>query len=100
MPFGPNTLVFKVMDKMFALIGLDSQPLNINLKCDPDRAVLLREEHDGLITGAFHMNKKHWNSVQAEALPPALVRELIDHSYTLVVQGLPKKLQQELKNIE
>lgn len=100
LPFGPDTLVFKVMGKMFALIGLDSVPLNINLKCDPDRAIELREEHDGLITGAYHMNKVHWNSVQAEALHPALLKELIDHSYTLVVKGLPKKLQQQLNHPE
>ena len=99
MPFGPNTLVFKVMGKMFALIGLESVPLNINLKCDPDRAIELREEYDGLITGAYHMNKTHWNSVQVEKLPPDLVRELIDHSYQLVVQGLPRKLQSELKSL-
>lgn len=100
LPFGPDTLVFKVMGKMFALMGLDSVPLNINLKCDPDRAIELREEHDGLITGAYHMNKVHWNSLQAESLPPELVKELIDHSYELVVRGMPKKLQQELKDLE
>ena len=99
LPFGPDTLVFKVMGKMFALVGLESVPLHINLKCDPDRALELREEHDGLITGAFHMSKVHWNSVQAESLPPALVKELIDHSYHLVVKVLPKKLQQEIKEL-
>ena len=96
MPFGPDNLVFKVMGKMFALISLDSVPLQIALKCDPDRAIELREEHDGIIMGAYHMNKVHWNSLQTESLPPALVKELIDHSYDLVVQSLPKKLQQEL----
>ena len=96
LPFGPDNLVFKVMGKMFALLSLDSVPLMISLKCDPDKAIELREEHDGVITGAYHMNKVHWNSLQTEFLPPALVKELIDHSYDLVVQSLPKKLQQEL----
>ena len=89
-PFDANTLVFKVMDKMFALCGLERIPHEINLKCDPDRSVELRATYDGLISGAFHMNKLHWNSVRLEGLPPKLIYELIDHSYTLVVKGLPK----------
>lgn len=99
-PFGPNALVMKVMGKMFALIGLDDTPFKMSLKCEPERAIALRDEHDEFITGAFHMNKKHWNSILAEALPPALVQELIDHSYDLVVKGLTKKQQQELQNLE
>lgn len=99
-PFGPGTLVFKVMGKMFALVGLENVPFQISLKCDPDRVPELREEYDGLIVGAYHMNKKHWNTVFAKTLPPALVRELIDHSYDLVVNGLTKKQQQELKTLE
>lgn len=100
LPFGPDNLVFKVMGKMFALVSLDSVPLMISLKCDPDRAIELREEHDGVITGAYHMNKVHWNGIQAEFLPPDLLKELIDHSYDLVRKGLPKKQQQELKDLE
>lgn len=100
LPFGPDNLVFKVMGKMFALLSLDSFPLIISLKCDPDRAMELREEYDGLITGAYHMSKIHWNSVQAETLPPVLLKELIDHSYELVVKGMTKKLQQQLKDLE
>lgn len=99
-PFGPETLVFKVMGKMFALIGLGNVPFQISLKCDPERVPELREEHDGLIIGAYHMNKKHWNALLVQSLPPALVRDLIDHSYDMVAKGLPKKLQLELKNIE
>lgn len=99
-PFDEETLVFKVMGKMFALSGLEHIPFEIALKCDPERAVMLREEYDGRITGAYHMNKKHWNSLIVEQLPPALVKELIDHSYDLVVKSLPKKVQQVLKNIE
>ena len=85
---------------MFALSGLERVPFEIALKCDPERAIELREEYDGIITGAYHMNKTHWNSLVVELLPPDLVRELIDHSYELIVKSLPKKLQQELENIE
>ncbi|QAA82628.1 MmcQ/YjbR family DNA-binding protein [Aequorivita sp. H23M31] len=96
-PFGEDTLVFKVMDKVFALAALDSHPATVNLKCDPEKAVELREEFDGLIVPGYHMNKKHWNTVEIGGnLPPALIWELIDHSYCLVVKGLPKKLQLEL----
>lgn len=99
-PFDEVTLVFKVMNKMFALSGLEHIPFQISLKCDPERAIELREEYDGLITGAYHMNKSHWNSLVVEMLPPQLVKELIDHSYDLIVKSLPKKVQEELKNIE
>ena len=71
-PFDEETLVFKVMGKMFALCGLEHVPFQIALKCDPERAIELREQYDGRITEAWHMSKKHWNSVHAEALPEAL----------------------------
>lgn len=95
-PFGPETLVFKVMGKMFALTGLDAAPYRISLKCDPDRAIELREEYDEKIQAAYHMNKKHWNSIAPEALPPTLVYALIDRSYALVVSKLTKKQQKAL----
>lgn len=98
-PFGPDALVFKVQGKMFALMGLDEVPHKISLKCEPEKAVDLRLEFEGLIQGAFHMNKKHWNSLQYQSLPPVLVQSLIDHSYALVVKGLTRKQQQELNNI-
>ena len=98
-PFDEETLVFKVMGRMFALCGLEHNPLQIALKCNPERAIELREQYDGRITEAWHMSKKHWNSVHAEALPEAFVKELIDHSYELVVAGLTKKQQQELQNL-
>lgn len=98
MPFGPDTLVFKVAGKMFALSGLENVPFSVSLKCDPERALSLRDEFPDHIRGAWHMNKKHWNSLEPEFLAPQLVKELIDHSYELVVSGLPKKLQQEIKN--
>ena len=100
LPFGPDVLVFKVMGKMFALGALESVPFRASLKCDPERALSLREEYPDFIEGAYHMNKKHWNSLETEMLPPQLVVDLIEHSYELVVQSLPKKLQQELENLE
>lgn len=99
-PFGEQTLVFKVMDKMFALAGLDEFPHTANLKCNPERAIELRDEYDGLIRPGYHMNKKHWNTVEIEgSLSTQLIVELIDHSYDLVVQGLSKKIQAELKEL-
>lgn len=99
LPFGPDALVFKVAGKMFALAALETVPFRVSLKCDPEKAIVLRDEHPDHIEGAWHMNKKHWNSVETERLPPQLVKELIDHSYLLVVSGLPKKLQQELQKL-
>lgn len=97
-PFDESTLVFKVMGKMFALTSLDRMPLQANLKCDPEWALELRETYDGSIKGAYHMNKTHWNSLELEdQLPPKLIKELVDHSYDLVVAGLTKKLKAELE---
>lgn len=99
-PFDEVTLVFKVMNKMFALVGLEYQPARANLKCNPERAIELREEYDGLIIPGYHMNKKHWNTVELErTIPEELLRELIDHSYDLVVASLPKKTQKELEKL-
>jgi len=92
-PFGEGTLVFKVDKKIFALLSLDSYPSTANLKCDPDRAITLRENFPLHIYPGYHMNKKHWNTLNITQLPENLVREHIDHSYELVVKGLPKKVQ-------
>ncbi|GHH93704.1 MmcQ/YjbR family DNA-binding protein [Streptomyces capillispiralis] len=90
-PFNPETSVFKVLGKMFALTNLDARPLTVNLKCDPDDALRLRTDHPGLIVPGYHMNKRHWNTVTADgALPDRLVRELVEDSYDLVVAGLPR----------
>ncbi len=95
-PFGEETLVFKVMGKMFAQADIDLFE-SINLKCDPERAVELREEYPG-ITPGYHMNKKHWNTVQMDgSIPDMLVEQLIDHSYELVVSKLPRALKVELE---
>ena len=96
-PFDEVTLVFKVMGKMFALIGLEWTDAAINLKCDPERALDLRDEYDDIIPG-YHMSKKHWNTVYTErGLEDDLIRELIDHSYELVVSKLTKILKKELE---
>lgn len=88
-PFDAETLVIKVMGKMFALIPLE-RGNEIALKCDPERALELREEWEE-ITGAYHMNKTHWNTVRVDGrVPNALIQDLIDHSYTLVVATLKK----------
>ena len=97
LPFGPDSLVFKVAGKMFALAALEAVPFRVSLKCDPEKAIELRDEFPDHIEGAYHMNKKHWNSLLAESLPPQLVKELTNHSYSLVVSGLSKKLRQELE---
>ena len=98
LPFGPDTLVYKVMGKVFAITGLDAEEFQVNLKCDPERAIELREEYPDAIMAGWHMNKKHWNTVLFEyGLNSELLIDLIDHSYQLVVDGLPKKIQQELQ---
>ncbi|WP_240138533.1 MmcQ/YjbR family DNA-binding protein [Streptomyces sp. MUM 178J] len=89
-PFTPETSVFKVGGKMFALSALDARPLSVNLKCDPDLAVQLRAEHGPAIVAGYHMNKRHWNTVTVDQLPERFVRELIEDSYDLVVANLPR----------
>lgn len=98
-PFDASTLVYKVMGKMFALCDVD-EFTGFNAKCDPERAVELREQYpEGIIPG-YHSNKKHWNTVLIDAgVPESLQRGLIDHSYDLVVAGLTKKLKAELQNL-
>ena len=100
LPFGPDTLVFKVMGKMFALSGLERIPPQVNLKCDPERAEYLREEYEGDIIPGYHMSKTHWNTIYLDRLPPKLVTELVDHSYELVVAKLSKKLKTELDELK
>lgn len=96
-PFDETTLVFKVMGKMFALSGLEQQPPTVNLKCDPERAIELREEYDGSIISGFHMNKKHWNTLEINNLSSTLIIELIDHSYDLVIKNLPRKIRDTME---
>ncbi|MGK0186639.1 MAG: putative DNA-binding protein (MmcQ/YjbR family) [Verrucomicrobiales bacterium] len=94
-PFGPDVLVYKVKGKMFATLGIDDDDGTgrVNLKCNPDRAIELREEHRAILPG-YHMNKRHWNTLVLDgSLADSLVRELVDHSWDLVVAGLPKKVR-------
>ena len=98
-PFDEVTLVFKVMNKMFAVAPLERIPSQVNLKCDPERAIALREEYDGIIMPGYHMSKVHWNTLYMEQLPQKLFMELIDHSYDLIVASLPKKVRAEWENL-
>jgi predicted DNA-binding protein (MmcQ/YjbR family) len=102
-PFDDVTLVFKVMHKMFALTGLndwEKGEQKINLKCDPHKSEELRAEYEGINPG-WHMNKKHWNTVllNSSDISDDLARELISHSYDLVVSGLTKKVKKELEEL-
>ncbi len=98
-PFDETALVFKVMDKMFALTNLKGD-LRINLKCDPELAIDLRERYSFVIPG-YHMNKKHWNTIIIDNNVPAkLIFEWIDHSYDLVVKSLTKEKQGKLRKQE
>lgn len=99
-PFDADTLVFKVMGKMFALAPLERLPPQVNLKCDPEKAVALRETHDGVIIPGYHMSKVHWNTLYILQLPKKLLMELIDHSYDLVVSKFTKKLRASLDALE
>ena len=95
-PFGETTLVFRVKEKIFLLIALDTDPLQFNAKCDPEKAVELREEYDAVKPG-YHMNKKHWNTIIIDgSIPSKLIKEMIDDSYNLIVQSLPKKVRDDL----
>jgi len=97
-PFGPEVLVYKVKGKMFATLAIDADDGTgrANLKCDPERALELRCDYDAILPG-YHMNKRHWNTLVLDgSLPARLVRELVDHSWELVVAGLPNKVKAEI----
>ena len=95
-PFGEDTLVFRVLTKIFLLVSLSSNPLQFNAKCDPDKAIELRDQYDAVQPG-YHMNKKHWNTIIMNgSLSNAQLKEMIDDSYNLIVQSLPKKERENL----
>ncbi len=97
-PFDDETLVFKVGGKIFALIPLEKIPLQINLKCDPEKAIELREEYENVQPG-WHMNKKHWNTIIVDGnIRWSDVKDWIDHSYDEVVKGLKKSEKNKLFN--
>lgn len=96
-PFDETTLVFKVMNKMFALFAEDATPIRINLKCNPEEAQILRGMHKSIMPG-YHMNKEHWNTIILDdSLPDELIYKLIDDSYALVVKGLKKVDRENLQ---
>jgi predicted DNA-binding protein (MmcQ/YjbR family) len=95
-PFDEHTLVFYVGDKIFALVPIDEEKLQVNLKCDPAYAMELREQFESVRPG-YHMNKKHWNTVLVESLKDEFLRKLIDDSYVLVINGMTKKKRNELQ---
>ncbi|WP_426669936.1 MmcQ/YjbR family DNA-binding protein [Mucilaginibacter sp. McL0603] len=96
LPFGGDTLVFKVGEKLFLLISI-SDSTNFNVKCDPEWAVELREQHPEIKPG-YHMNKKHWNTVSTDGnLTHRQLCEMIDHSYDLVLKSLPKNIRENIK---
>lgn len=98
-PFDEVTLCFRVAGKIFAILPLDSLPQTINLKCDPEWAIELREAYTDIQQG-FHMNKKHWNTIYIEgSLPPSLILKMIDHSYDCVVKSLKKIERAALQDI-
>lgn len=91
LPFDDNTLVFKVLNKMFALTSLVSEEFKVNLKCDPEKAIELREQYENIIAG-YHMSKKHWNTIIVDQrITNKLFIELVNHSYDLVVAKMTKK---------
>jgi predicted DNA-binding protein (MmcQ/YjbR family) len=96
MPFGEDTLVFRVGEKLFLLTSL-SQGDRFNVKCDPERAIELREQHTEVQPG-YHMNKKHWNTVHTNgSLSRREICDMIDHSYDLVLKTLPKNIREQIK---
>ena len=95
-PFGPEALVYKVAGKMFALIRLGETRLDMNLKCDPQEAMIIRDSFEA-VTPGYHMNKKHWNTVDLLAgLETELIQGWVDDSYELVKSKLPKRVQSQL----
>jgi predicted DNA-binding protein (MmcQ/YjbR family) len=95
-PFGPETTVFKVAGKLFAISRLDSDPLSVSLKCEPALAEQLRDRHEAIKPG-YHLNKRHWNTVTLDgSLPDAMIVELIEDSYDLIVSALPRARRRAL----
>ena len=92
-PFGGDTLVFKVNEKLFLLTSLDAEEIRFNIKCIPEKAIELREEYPENILPGFHMNKKHWNTIIPKNLKQNLIKEMIDDSYNLVSKKVTKAYQ-------
>jgi len=98
-PFGPDVLVYKVIGKIFALFGEDDNPIRINLKCDPNEAIVLRDMFESVLPG-YHMNKEHWNTVILDgSIPESEIKKMIDESYQLVVESLKKADREHLSKL-
>ncbi|MCF8257036.1 MAG: MmcQ/YjbR family DNA-binding protein [Flavobacteriales bacterium] len=99
LPFGPETLVYKVMGKVFALVSMDEFPLRCNVKCQPDHVDQLRENYTGVIPG-YHMNKQHWNTLVFDgSFTEDDAKRWVLDSYDLIVDGLPKRIRTELRSL-
>ncbi len=94
-PFGDTVSVFKVTGKIFALSGLAETPLRVSLKCEPELAEQLREAHPEIVPG-YHLNKRHWNTVEVDGLPEGMVLDMIEDSYDLIVAALPRAAREKL----
>jgi predicted DNA-binding protein (MmcQ/YjbR family) len=96
-PFDPTTRVYRVLGKIFALTDIEEiDPISVNLKCDPDWALILRD-HYAAVTAGYHMNKRHWNTVRCDdTIPDAEIWEMVDHSYLQVLKGLTKAQRESL----
>ena len=97
MPFGEDFLVFRIANRIFALINLNRVPMSVSLKCEPERAVELREQYPDKIVAGYHLNKKHWNTILLETLPEVLIKEMVQHSYNQVLAKVPKKEREALE---
>ena len=96
-PFGADFLVFKIGGKIFAILAVEASPLRLNLKCEPDQALFLRDVYPAVKPG-YHMNKRHWNTVILdESLSDDVIFEMIDESYNLVVKKLPRLIRKEIE---
>ena len=96
MPFGEDFLVFRICNRIFALTNLEHIPVSVSLKCDPERAIELREQYPDKIVAGYHLNKKHWNTILLESLPEVLIKEMVQHSYEQVLAKVPKKEREVL----
>jgi predicted DNA-binding protein (MmcQ/YjbR family) len=98
LPFGPDTLVYKVGGKIFLICSMNAEPLQFNVKCDPEKVIELRERYECVQPG-YHMNKKHWNTIIVDGtVSNSMLKEWIDDSYELIVDSLPAKAKAQLKS--
>jgi predicted DNA-binding protein (MmcQ/YjbR family) len=97
-PFGPETSVFKVEGKLFALSALGSSPLRVSLKCEPELAEQLRGSYPDAVVPGYHLNKRHWNTVLCDGgvVPDAMVRDMVEDSYDLIVAAMPRVVHERL----